>query len=453
MGMFERARKWFKARKVEELPKEAYEGTIAGTNVRAGFAYQRATEGVSAFDLAKNAAIEALKRVGSENFSFALVYSAYEHNPKDVAAGISAAIPGPWLGCTTSGEITSAGLFDDSIVVAAVSSPRIKMGIGVGTNVCKDDIGAGKTAITMALDALTTRGGAMKEGTNYIIMHGSTGGEEGVIRGLQEEVGNIPVVGGTAGNALTENPPYIFANGRAYTDAVVLGLMSSEVITVVDSGHGWKATGRVGLVTKAASPEERKKTLWHKVYTINNRPAAEWYAEQISELKGSEISVETLKQYYPFVTFGGTSGIGGTGYPTGIKDPQGRIWTRDVHSAEADGSLTFWAYVPEGTGLEILEGTPDSMTDKSEASAKELFAKYGKFKPAIMLDYNCVGRKIYLTKVNKLDEEYRNIRKFTKGLPIVGFYTHGEQACYGGLNQHCNLTITRMLLTDTLGTA
>ena len=451
MGMFDRIRKWFSARVVKEAP-EAAEGALVGANVKAGFAYRRTTEGFSSFDLAKDAAAEALKKVGQENFSVALVYSAYEHAPKDVAAGISAAIPGPWLGCTTSGEITSAGLFEDAIVVSVISSPRIKFGVGVGTNVCQDDEGAGKTAIGMALESLTAKGGAMQEGTNYIVMHGSTGGEEGIIRGLQQEVGNIPVVGGTAGNALTENPPYVFANGKAYTDAVVLGLMSSDVITVVDSGHGWKSTGKVGLVTKANPPEARKETLWHKISTIDNRPAAEWYAEQISALKGSEVSVDTLKQYYPFVTFGGSSGIGGTGYPTGIKDPQGQIWTRDVHSVEDDLGLTFWAYIPEGTGIEVLEGTPDTLTDRSKIAASDLFKKYAKFKPVMMFDFNCVGRKIYLTKVNKLDGEYEEIKKFTKGIPIAGFYTHGEQACYGGLNQHCNLTITRLLITDTLAT-
>jgi len=70
----------------------------------------------------------------------------------------------------------------------------------------------------------------------------------------------------------------------------------------------------------------------------------------------------------------------------------------------------------------------------------------------MMFDFNCVGRKIYLSKVNKLVGEYEEIKKLTKGVPIVGFYTHGEQACYGGLNQHCNLTITRLLITDTIAT-
>jgi len=445
----DRIRRWMRSRQVTELPKEAYEGVIIGKNVKAGFAHRRSTEGVSTFDLAKEAASEALKKVGSEYFSVALVYSAYEHNPKDVVAGVSSVLPTPWLGCTTSGEITPAGLFDDSIVVAVINSPKIKFGVGVGTNVCEDDVSAGKAAINMALESLAAKGKTLKEGENYILMHGSVGGEEGIIRGIQEVVGNIPVVGGTAGNALTDNPPYVFANGKAYTDAVVLGLMASEVITVIDSGHGWRSTGSVGLVTKAAPPEERKKTLWHKVYTIDNRPAAEWYAEQVSKLKGTEVSVETLKQYYPFVTFGGTSGIGGTGYPCGVKDPQGRIWTRDVHSVEEDGSLTFWSYIPEGTAIEVLEGTPETMLEQSEAAAKELFKKYGKFKPVIMFDFNCVGRKIYLAKVGKLEEEYNIIRKYAKGVPIVGFYTHGEQACYSGLNQHCNLTITRLLITDT----
>lgn len=473
------------SREGTELPKEAYEGVIVGKNVRAGFAYRRTTEGVSDFELAKTVAFESLKKIDGESLSLALVYSAYEYNPQEVAAGINAGflefaaierkdrkVPHiqefslgemkkyptaidrnfPWIGCTTSGEITSAGLFEDSIVVAVISSPYVKFGVGVGTNVCEDDVGAGKAAINMALDSLTAKGGALKEGTNYILMHGSVGGEEGVMRGLQEEIGNIPVVGGTAGNALTENPPYVFVNGKAFTDAVVLGLMSSELVTIVDSGHGWKPTGKAGLVTKVAPPDDRKKTLWHKVHTIDNHPAAEWYAEQISELKGSEIFIETLKQFYPFVTFGGASGLGGTGYPIGIKDPQGRIWTRDIHSVEEDGSLTFWSYIPEGIGLEVLEGTPDTLTDRSEADAKDLFFKYGKFRPVIMFDYNNVGRKIYLTKVNRLKEEYRNIQKFTKRMPIVGFYTHGEQVCYSGLNQHCNLTITRLLITDTLAT-
>ncbi|WP_287582327.1 FIST signal transduction protein [Candidatus Borrarchaeum sp.] len=464
------------------FPKESYEGVIVGKNVKTGFAYRRTTEGVSDFDLAKITASEALKKFGGESFSLALVYSAYEYNPKEVAAGINAGflasatinrkVPRiqefslgemkkyptaidrnfPWIGCTTSGEITSAGLFEDSIVVAIISSPYIKFGVGVGKNVSETDTDAGKAALNMALGSLTAKGGALKEGTNYILMHGSVGGEEGVMRGIQEEFGNIPVVGGTAGNALTENPSYVFVNGKAYTDAVVLGLISSEVFMVIDSGHGWKPTGKVGLVTKAAPPENRKQTLWHKVYTINNQPAAEWYAEQISELKGSEIFVEAIKQYYPFVTFGGASGLGGTGYPIGIKDPQGRIWTRDIHSVEEDGSLTFWSYIPEGIGLQVLEGTPDTLTDKSEADAKDLFDKYEKFKPVIMFDYNSVGRKIYLSKVNKLREEYRNIQKFTKRMPIVGFYTHGEQVRSGGLNQHCNLTITRLLITDTLVT-
>ena len=79
---------------------ETNEGVKFGKNVKAVFAYRRTTERFSDFDLAKAAASEALKKIGGESFSFAVVYSAYEHNPKDVASGVSAALPGPWLGCT-----------------------------------------------------------------------------------------------------------------------------------------------------------------------------------------------------------------------------------------------------------------------------------------------------------------------------------------------------------------
>jgi len=449
MGMFNRLRQKLRTRQVTEIPAE---GVVFGKNVRAGFAYRRGTEGVSAFDLAKEAAAEALKQVGQEDFSIAMVYSAYEFPPKEVAAGIGAAISGPWIGCTTVGEITSAGLFEDSIVVAVISSPHIKVGVGVGQSISEDDEAAGRIAIEMALESLKNKGKTMKEGENFVLVHGSVGGEEGVIRGLQEVVGNIPVVGGTAGNALTENPAYVFANGKAYTNAAVVGLVSSKVVTAIDSGHGWKPTGKIGLVTKTDPPEIRRTTGTHIVYTIDNRPAAEWYAEKISELKGSEITVDTLKQYYPFVTFGGASGLGGTGYPCGVKDPQGRIWARDIHGINADGSIDFWSYIPEGTGIEVLTGTPETLIDRSEASVKELFNKYKKFNPVIMFDYNCCGRKMYLGKVNKLEEEYSKIRKYTKETPLVGFYSMGEQACYAGLNFHCNLTTTRLLITDTLTT-
>lgn len=447
MGMFDRLRQRLRQRKVTEIPAE---GAVIGKNVRAAFAYRRTMDGVSTFDLAKDAATEALNKVGQENSGLAMVYSAYEFPPKDVAAGVGAVISGPWLGCTTSGEISSAGLFEDSIIVAVVSSPYLKVGIGVGEAISDDDEAAGKTATNMALKSLNAKGSSTKEGENFVLVHGSVGGEEGVIRGIQEVIGNVPVVGGTAGNALTENPAYVFANGKAYTNAAVVGLVSSKLITTIDSGHGWSSTGKRGLVTKSDPPEMRRKTGTHIVYTIDNRPAAEWYAEKISEIKGSEVTVDTLRQYYPFVTFGGASGLGGTGHPCGVKDPQGRIWARDIHGIKEDGAVDFWSYIPEGTGIEVLEGTPDTLIERSEASAKELFNKYGKFKPVMMFDYNCVGRKMYLGKVNKLEDEYSKIRKYTKGTPIVGYYTHGEQACYAGLNFHCNLTTTRLLITDTL---
>jgi hypothetical protein len=426
-------------------------------NVKAGFGYRRHTEKMSTFELAEAAASEARKKTGTQNFSIALVYSAYEYTPKEVAAGINAAIPGPatierempWIGCTTSGEITSEGLFEDSIVVAIICSPYIKFGVGVATKVSEDDVGAGKQAISMAVESLLLKGRALKDAKNYVLMHSTIGGEEGILRGIQEVLGNIPVVGGTAGNSVTDNPPYVFINGRAYKNAVVLGLMSTAVHIVIDTRHGWQSAGKMGLVTKVDPPEVRKKTLIHKVYTVNNIPAAEWYAGQISELKGINLSVDTLRDYYPFTAFGGQSGLGGTGHPCGVKDPQGKIWPRNIGPIEKDDSLTFWCYTPEGSGLEILQGTPEALLDASESATKELFSKHVEFKPVIMFDYNCVGRKIYLGKGNKHEEEYSNIKKYAK-IPIVGFYSHGEQTHYAGYNYHCDLTLTRLLITDKM---
>ncbi len=393
-------------------------------------------------DAGKKAALQALKNAGVKECNFVVVYSSPSLNLKEVVKQVSDVTENaPLFGCTSAGNITEKGLWENSVSVMVVNSSYFRVGVGIGENVRKEPVEAGRKAARQASALLKNdpriRSLAMfqKPAGEYArlppfialtAIDGLSGQEERVLEGIQEGLGFSPIFGGSAGDDLNLKQTMVFCNGEIYSDAVTVALISTDFYTQIGSSHGWVTSNKSVVVTKAKG---------RKVIEFNGRPAAEEYSRMLGKSQNELIKERNI-------AFGT-----GLKYPFGVQDITGKIWLRHPFRVNKDGSIDFFAAIPEKTVLLLMEGTPEGLLHAGSQLAEDVTAELNG-KPAVAFVFNCVARKVFLGE--KAAEEIRSIYNTVK-CPMIGFYTYGEQSPTGsGMSYHKNQTINLLLVSDKL---
>ncbi|MCD6522591.1 MAG: FIST C-terminal domain-containing protein [Candidatus Diapherotrites archaeon] len=390
----------------------------------------------------KKAAKEAMKNAGVNKCNFVVVYASSKYNPQailDQVVEITGDVP--LFGCTTAGNITEKGVHEDAVSVMVVDSNYFRVGVGVGQNVRKRPIDAGRTAAKNAMVSLEEDPRLMSLAlfkkkpweiarfNPYISLtaiDGLSGQEENVLQGIQKVVGSNPIFGGSAGDDLKLEKTFVFCNGKAYTDAVAVAVISTSLRTSFSSKHGWKPMNRTAIVTKAKG---------RRVFKLDDRPAAEVYAEMIGR---------NVKELVNEKNIAFTSGLK---HPFGVPDITGRLWLRHPMRINKDLSIDFFAEMPVSTIVMVMKGSSDTLLRAgkrvAEEAKKELVGK-----PECGFIFNCVARKVFMKR--NAEREIKEIYKKVKA-PLIGFYTYGEQSpTMGGAICHKNQTIHLLLVSDSL---
>ncbi len=410
-----------------------------GIHIQAGTAWSKAK---SAKKAGEEAAKAAMKRAGADSCNFVLVFASSKYAPQKVLDGVTKVTGNaPLYGCTTAGEINEKGAYDGSVTVMVIKSKYVRVGVGVATGVRKSPAAAGEKAATNALKALKREprlqslalfkksSWEMVKFHPYICLDtidGLSGQEEDVLNGIMQVMGTNPIIGGSAGDDLKLKKTYQFCNGKAYTDAVVAAVISTDLYTSIVSKHGWKPLSKTVVATK---------TDGRKLIEINHRPAVEGYAKLL------KCDPKKLIQE-------GTIAFGtGLEYPLAIPDISGEPWLRHPFSVEKDGSIDFFSRIPKTAVLQLMKGKKEWLIQAGEQAAREAKRKAGGT-PACGIMFNCVARKALLGK--QAGTEIKEISKLLNA-PFAGFYTYGEQSPTSrGANGHKNQTINLLLFADKL---
>jgi hypothetical protein len=300
------------------------------------------------------------------------------------------------VGCTTDGEISSAGLTLSSAVLGGI--------------VC-DQIVFHAASVTGLGSLSEERGRELGEklppGVRYVqvFSDGLTGNGSAILRGLHAGLNSsIPIAGGAAGDAGRFIKTRQFHGRKLLTDSAVAIGFSGDFLVGTGVRSGWLPVGVAKKVTRSEG---------NIVYELDGQPALEVYRRFLGKHADKLPAV-------------------GVEYPLGLIDESGDVGESDYHLLRApmsvnaeDGSIAFAGEIPEGSSIRLTLGDHSSILQGARQAAEMALEDIGNAVPAMVFLYSCMARKIVLGMRTQLELE-RVKEVLGIGLPVLGFYTYGE---------------------------
>ena len=338
-----------------------------------------------------------------------LFFASSIYDPTELSAQMALAFPDSVVvGCSTSGEITSGKMLDNALVASAFSSEVIEdLNLQVVEGIKENSINGLDTAFAK-FETYYGEPLATLDFTKYVGMV-LFDGLSGVEEEINDLIGNrtsVSFVGGSAGDDLKFKNTYLYANGKAYQNALLLILIKPAKGFTILKTQSFNVTDKVLTPTKVNEAQRR-------VIEFDHKPASQAYAEAIG------VKEEDLAKYF-------------TKYPLGVVLDNADPFVRSPHTKEGTDIL-FFCSLKEGFGLNILEGR--DIVKETKIDLEKTKADFGEISGIV--NFNCILRTLEL-KDQKRTENYGEL---FSDIPTVGFSTYGET--YIG---HVNQTATMLVL-------
>lgn len=310
------------------------------------------------------------------------------------------------IGCTTAGEIGPAGYRDHSISGVSFAAGSLVAASGRIDDLQRFEIARGRVFaqdLLQRVEAIDSDTGA-DSSFAFLLADGLSIREEQLARTLQSTLGDIPVVGGSAGDGLDFGKTHVYSDGAFHEDSAVVVVATTRLPFMAFKTQHIVSTDQRVVVT-GADPE-------HRIVTeIDGWPAAEAYARLVGA--DSDDLSPALFAARPLVVV-----IDGTDY------------VRSIQQANADGSLTLFCAIEEG--LVLRAATCGDLVNDLEHEFADIRATIGE--PQVVIGCDCILRKLELTEDGLLDQVDALFRRSN----VVGFNSYGEQ--FRGV--HVNQTLT-----------
>ncbi len=353
--------------------------------------------------------VEAVSQIkaqlGDRNPKIIVFFASSTFDPEKTAAAFKEVFADTaTFGCSTAGEIISGKMLKHSIVAMALSDDII----GDFTCHVLEKIRSEDT-VEQAIAAFEKYFGVdamemdFREYVGIILTDGLSGAEEGIMDRLGD-LTDVLFVGASAGDDLKFSRTWVFANGRAYTDAALLILLRPEVPFDFIKTQSFVSRQEKLVPT-------RVDTSSREVLEFNGVPAAQAYAQVVG------VSQEELESH--FMT-----------NPVGLMI-NGEPFVRSPQRLNGD-KVAFYCKVAEGMELSLLESL-DIVRDTRIAVEKKRVEMGG---ISGIINFHCILRTLELESKD-ITEEYARI---FSDIPTIGFSTYGE-AFLGHINQTSTMLV------------
>lgn len=321
----------------------------------------------------------------------------------------------PLIGCSTAGEIATAGPGEAGVVVTAFGGS----GFSVSTSAAHGASGRLREAGAEAAACLEH----VEDSEHRILLlltDGLAGDQQEIVRGAYGVVGaGVPLVGGCAGDDLKMTRTFQIRDGELLTDAVVAAGIASDAPFGIGVRHGWRKVGDPMLVTGSGD---------NRVGALDEQRALDVYLDRL------DAPAEARTNAAAFTRFALT-------HPLGMSRRSGEEQVRFIGGADfADGSLSTIAQVPPGALVWLMEGDEESVLSATDAACEDAVAALGGRDPIGVLAFDCIARKGVLGEVGTKSEVDR-VARHVRGAPVAGFYTYGEIARTHGVSGFHNQTL------------
>lgn len=373
-------------------------------SIHAGVAYSNNPD---AYHAGFEAAAKAIQNAGISEPHLVILFSSVAFDQEQVVKGArDGSGHAPLVGCSTAGEITNAGPHTKTVAAMAIQAEGVQFTPAKGAPVSDGAREAG-AALARELKSAAPDMRAM-----MIFPDVLTGNGADVVRGIQDELGeHFPIMGGAAGDDFEFKQTYEYLGDEVHSGAVVGAGLSGNFVIGAGVRHGWMPIGVPMKVTRSNGAT---------VYTIDDKPAISIYEDYFGESAG-EMRREPLAKLA--IT-----------YPLGLKVPElDEYLIRDPVTVGEDGSITCAAEIPEGSEVRLMIGSRERAVEAAQQAARKFMADFeaAGTKPDLVLVFNCIAReKLFGQKAH--DEIHAVQEIIGPNVPMLGFYTYGEQAPIGG---------------------
>lgn len=304
------------------------------------------------------------------------------------------------VGCTTSGEISPNGVFDDSIQITAIQWEKTVQRVAQTKMNGMQSSFEAAAGLAKQLKADSLR-------TVLVISDGLNVNGSELLKGFQSVLGEIPIVGGLAGDGGAFVKTLQLFNDTISNNLVIaVGLYGPALIISSGALGGWKPYGPPRKVTKSEK---------NVVFEMDGKPALPLYRMYIGEAF--------------------SKGLPGTGlkFPLAVIE-EGKRDVEKIRTLLAidskNNSLTFAGNVEEGETVRLCQTNHDRLVDGAGAAANLVMDGLSANKTnqtGLALCVSCVGRKGVMAEL--VGDEIKLVKQILgPQTSITGFYSYGELA-------------------------
>jgi len=218
---------------------------------------------------------------------------------------------------------------------------------------------------------------------------------ESYVQGVQEKQKEI--FGALSADDRNFKSTCVFSQKKIVKDGVLALAIDKDKIEIVTSqGFGWLGIGIQRVVTKSKD---------NIVYTIDDKPAIEFYTEYLNITSDDMPSM-------------------GIDFPMEVIYHDDEIMTRAVIDIKKDGSLLCAGHVKEGSRVKISIPAGLNVIDNVVENIQKALDSNNMDNPDLTLLFPCTAHKELFGCLS--DKEIEAVFDVSKNAALVGFYTYGE---------------------------
>ncbi|MDX8388310.1 MAG: FIST N-terminal domain-containing protein [Ghiorsea sp.] len=316
------------------------------------------------------------------------------------------------IGSTTSGEWTTGAHLNDSLVLTAISSPDIRWAVQPVSAIAGFNTDKAEHILEQLLGKLNINRSDLTPKKHFCIglFDGIVGADGSAVAAMSDALGDMPLIGGMAGDDLKFKATKVIANGEVFQGGAAFILAESlEYFEIMKHQHF--VPGETNMVITKVG-----ENVGH-VLRIDGQPAAQRYADLLG-LTVEDLTFQVFSDHPVIYSFAGEA------------------YVRSIQSVGDDDSLNFYCAVEEGMLLNLCEHR--DMIEALKSSVDAMIDKQQKVQLYLMC--NCIFRTLESEVVSQSQDLAKYVA--SAGDHVVGFDTYGE--VWNGL--HINQSLVGLAL-------
>ena len=343
-------------------------------------------------------------QIKQPNTQISLAFFSDEYDPGLLGPALKEYLPGPVIGCTTAGQLSEVGFQRGGISGASLASDELSV-VPYLIHPLSSKI---EQVNRIAEDIQKRLSSAEMSAFGFLVVDGLSMKEETLISALYMSLGDIPIVGGSAGDSLKFKKTFVYFDGQLLQDAAVFSLFLTTLPFHIFKHQHFQPTA-TRLVVTAADPGQRL------VREINGEPAVAAYAELVGKTV-DKLNAAVFSQNPLMLRIGDD------------------YYVRSISNVEPDGSLRFFCAID--TGLVLTIGKGISALEVLDHDLQKMKQDVGD--PQIIIGCDCILRRLEMEQ-RGIDDSIGQVMAKNK---VVGFSTYGEQFN----SVHVNQTFTGIII-------